>query len=376
MYNGSIEGTGPRYCPSIEDKIGRFADKTSHPIFLEPEGWRSGEVYVQGLSTSLPADVQDELVRTVAGLEHARITRYGYAVEYDAIAGSELLPTLACRRLPGLYMAGQINGTSGYEEAAGQGVVAGYNAAAWSLGHAELTLNRQNSYIGVMIDDLVSQTHTEPYRMLTSRAEYRLILRSDTADARMSALPAANLLLDDERRSDVQEETRQIETIQATLARTWLGANDRHKQAFEEAGLMAPGRSMTALDIARRPNVSLETVIVALRSLDMWPMGELSAMIMERAEIAVKYGSFIEKERIEADRHHRNENQLIPVGTDFTTVRGMRIEAAQKLNAAQPTTIGQAIRTAGVTPSDVGALLVHLTRTTARPKHTRQHIAS
>jgi tRNA uridine 5-carboxymethylaminomethyl modification enzyme len=362
MYNGSIEGTGPRYCPSIEDKIGRFADKTSHPLFLEPEGWRSNEVYVQGLSTSLPADVQDELVRTIGGLENARITRYGYAVEYDSIAGSELLPTLGCRRIPGLYMAGQINGTSGYEEAAGQGVVAGYNASNWAHQRDELVLNRQNSYIGVMIDDLVSQTHTEPYRMLTSRAEYRLILRSDTADERMSAIPEAKRLISDDRLSQVRIESQQIDEIQAQLSRTWLGLNDRHRVAFEAHGIEGPGRSMTAMDIARRPGVQIVDVIAALRNLNLWKLPDFPALTMERAEIAVKYGSFIEKERNEAARHRKSEHQPVPESIVFADITGMRIEAAQKLTAKRPTTVGQAIRTAGVTPSDIGALLVHLSR--------------
>jgi tRNA uridine 5-carboxymethylaminomethyl modification enzyme len=374
MYNGSIEGTGPRYCPSIEDKIGRFVDKTSHPLFLEPEGWRSNEVYVQGLSTSLPADVQDELVRTIEGLENARITRYGYAVEYDSIAGSELLPTLGCRRILGLYMAGQINGTSGYEEAAGQGVVAGYNASNWAHKRDELVLNRQNSYIGVMIDDLVSQTHTEPYRMLTSRAEYRLILRSDTADERMSTIPEAQHLISDDRREQVRNESQVIAAIQDQLSRTWLGLNDRHRAAFEAHGLEGPGRSMTAMDIARRPGVRIEHVIGALRDLDMWSLPEASALTMERAEIAVKYGSFIEKERNEAARHRKSEHQPVPDSLVFADVTGMRIEAAQKLTAKRPTTVGQAIRTAGVTPSDIGALLVHLARN-QEPRRRRERFA-
>jgi tRNA uridine 5-carboxymethylaminomethyl modification enzyme len=362
MYNGSIEGTGPRYCPSIEDKIGRFADKTSHPLFLEPEGWRSNEVYVQGLSTSLPADVQEELIRTIDGLENVRITRYGYAVEYDSIAGSELLPTLACRRIPGLYMAGQINGTSGYEEAAGQGVVAGYNASNWANERPQLVLNRQNSYIGVMIDDLVSQVHTEPYRMLTSRAEFRLILRSETADERMSSVAEATHLIDDRRRENVARESADIELIQGTLGRTWLGANDRHAAAFMAQGIDAPGRSMTALDIARRPGVTIRRTIDALRQLEMWPLPNFPDLTLSRAEIAVKYGSFIEKERNEAARHIRNEHHVVPDTVDFSAINGMRIEAAQKLTSNRPATVGQAIRTAGVTPSDIGALLVHLAK--------------
>jgi tRNA uridine 5-carboxymethylaminomethyl modification enzyme len=373
MYNGSIEGTGPRYCPSIEDKIGRFADKNSHPIFLEPEGWRSNEVYVQGLSTSLPADVQEELIRTIDGLEDVRITRYGYAVEYDSIAGSELLPTLGCRRIPGLYMAGQINGTSGYEEAAGQGVVAGYNASNWAYERPQLTLNRQNSYIGVMIDDLVSQAHTEPYRMLTSRAEYRLILRSETADERMSSLPEAHHLISPTRREHVAIETADINGIQETLGRTWLGVNDRHGAAFLAQGIDAPGRSMTGLDIARRPGVTLRRTIAALRQLEMWQLPDFSDLTLDRAEIAVKYGSFIEKERNEAARHIKNEHHVVPDTVDFASINGMRIEAAQKLSSNRPATIGQAIRTAGVTPSDIGALLVHLTK---QPQKTRQKTMS
>lgn len=362
MYNGSIEGTGPRYCPSIEDKIGRFADKTSHPLFLEPEGWRSNEVYVQGLSTSLPADVQDDLLRTISGLEEVRITRYGYAVEYDSVAGSELLPTLGCRRLPGLYMAGQINGTSGYEEAAGQGVVAGYNASSWALQKDPLVLNRQNSYIGVMIDDLVTQLHSEPYRMLTSRAEFRLLLRSDTADQRMTEIPEADALISSARREAVAVETHDLAIVQDRLNRAWLGVNDRHADAFEAQGMQPPTRSMTAEDIARRPGVAIRSVIAALKSIDAWKLPDYPALTIDRAEVAIKYGSFIEKERNEAARHIRNEHHEVPSDLDFADVQGLRIEAMQKLTRLRPATVGQAVRTAGVTPSDIGALLVHLSK--------------
>ncbi|MEJ7838379.1 MAG: tRNA uridine-5-carboxymethylaminomethyl(34) synthesis enzyme MnmG [Thermomicrobiales bacterium] len=362
MYNGSIEGTGPRYCPSIEDKIGRFADKTSHPLFLEPEGWRSNEVYVQGLSTSLPADVQDDLLRTIHGLKNVRITRYGYAVEYDSVAGSELLPTLGCRRLTGLYMAGQINGTSGYEEAAGQGVVAGYNAANWAMQRDPLVLNRQNSYIGVMIDDLVTQVHFEPYRMLTSRAEFRLILRSDTADQRMIAIPEADALITTNRRDAVAVESGDIATMQNRLSHAWLGVNDRHAAAFASQGIQPPARSMTAEDIARRPGVAIRSVIEAMKSIDAWKLPDFPGLTIDRAEVAIKYGSFIVKERNEAARHIRNEHQQVPANLDFADVQGLRIEAMQKLTLLRPSTVGQAVRTAGVTPSDIGALLVHLTK--------------
>jgi tRNA uridine 5-carboxymethylaminomethyl modification enzyme len=228
MYNGRIEGTGPRYCPSIEDKVGRFADKTSHPVFIEPEGWRSHEVYIQGLSTSLPADIQHDVVRSVKGLEQARITRYGYAVEYDALDATELLQTMECRKFAGLFMAGQVNGTSGYEEAGGQGIIAGANAAARVLGTEPLILGRTDAYIGVMIDDLVSSRLDEPYRMLSSRAEYRLILRSDTSDARLAGLAHSRGLIGAARAAAVRQESEGIHRIMTMLDRIWLGDNPRH----------------------------------------------------------------------------------------------------------------------------------------------------
>jgi len=362
MYNGSIEGTGPRYCPSIEDKVGRFADKSSHPIFIEPEGWRSHEVYVQGLSTSLPADIQEEVVRSVAGLEQARITRYGYAVEYDALDATELLPTMECRQVSGLYIAGQVNGTSGYEEAGGQGVVAGANAAARILGHDPLLLNRANSYIGVMIDDLVSIPLDEPYRMLTSRAEYRLILRADTADARLGAPAHALGLISNERAEAVASEKKQIEDIIAKLESAWLGDNPRHAEAMEREGLEPTRRSMTGLDLARRPHVSLETALRALAHVGLWTDEMPTGLVYERAEIAIRYGAFIEKEEREAARHQRSLTERLDPNLDYGQIRGLRTEAVQKLNASRPLTVGQAMRTAGVSPSDIGALLVHLTR--------------
>jgi tRNA uridine 5-carboxymethylaminomethyl modification enzyme len=362
MYNGSIEGTGPRYCPSIEDKVGRFADKESHPVFIEPEGWRSHEAYLQGLSTSLPSDIQEAVLRTIPGLERARITRYGYAVEYDALDPTELGPTLESRRVAGLFFAGQVNGTSGYEEAAGQGIVAGLNAGARAQGKRPWTPTRDSSYIGVMIDDLVTTTFTEPYRMLTSRAEYRLLLRADTADARLAGVAHDYGLIDDARTAAVANETAAIEATISALASAWLGANPRHLAALEAAGLQGTSRSLTALDVARRPHTRLGDVIDALASLGMWSGPVLSARELVRAGIAVQYGTFIEKERKEALRHRANETRAIPEGVDYGTIRGLRIEAVQRLTEARPMTVGQAARTAGVTPSDIGALLVHITR--------------
>lgn len=367
MYNGSIEGAGPRYCPSIEDKVGRFADKTSHPVFIEPEGWRSHEVYVQGLSTSLPADVQQRVVQSIVGLENARITRYGYAVEYDALDATELLQTLETRRIDGLFMAGQVNGTSGYEEAAGQGLIAGANAAAKALGKAELILTRTDGYIGVMIDDLTSQQFAEPYRMLTSRAEYRLILRSDTADARLAERAHEIGLIDDSRLQSVTSEQQEIQELQDKLSRIWLGDNDRHRAALESEGLTHAARSMTALDIARRPHVELPSVLKALIQLGMWTDPIPTGVTLERAQIAIRYGAFIDKEEREAERHRKAAEDRLDPDLDYALIRGLRIEAQQQLNAIKPLTIGQAQKTPGVTPGDISALLVHVSRSRANP---------
>ncbi len=362
MYNGSIEGTGPRYCPSIEDKVGRFADKTSHPVFIEPEGWRSHEVYVQGLSTSLPADIQHAVVTGIQGLESARITRYGYAVEYDALDATELRQTLESRKIAGLFMAGQVNGTSGYEEAAGQGLIAGANAGALALGLPELILSRTDGYIGVMIDDLTSQQFSEPYRMLTSRAEYRLILRADTADARLAERAAALGLIAETRRRDIASETAAVATIQQELAVIWLGDNPRHAAALAAEDLAPANRSMTALDLARRPRTRLDAVLRAMAALDLWHGTVPSGSLLDRMETAIAYSTFIEKEEREADRHRRAAEERLQADMDYFAVRGLRVEAQQRLDAARPLTISQAQRTPGVTPGDISALMVHLSR--------------
>jgi tRNA uridine 5-carboxymethylaminomethyl modification enzyme len=360
MYNGSIEGTGPRYCPSIEDKVGRFTDKSSHPIFIEPEGWMSGEAYIQGMSTSLPPDVQARVLRHIPGLEQGRITRFGYAVEYDALDATELTHGLECRQIGGLFFAGQVNGTSGYEEAAGQGIVAGANAGARVKALPCLSMGRSDGYIGVMIDDLVSLPFAEPYRMLTSRAEYRLVLRSDTADARLLAEATRLGLISAERAEEVMIENRIVNVALGQLATIWFGANPKHAAALEAEGIHPANRSLTALDIARRPHVSLNSVLSACVALGVFAAERPCGYALERAEIAAKYGSFIEKEEREVARHAASESQAIPSDLDFALVQGLRVEARQKLQAARPMTIGQATRTAGVTPTDVGALLVHL----------------
>ncbi|MBA2760061.1 MAG: tRNA uridine-5-carboxymethylaminomethyl(34) synthesis enzyme MnmG [Chloroflexia bacterium] len=366
MYNGSIEGTGPRYCPSIEDKVGRFADKSSHPIFIEPEGWRSHEVYIQGLSTSLPPDVQQAILPSISGLRDARITRYGYAVEYDAVDPTELTHALESTRVSGLFLAGQINGTSGYEEAGGQGIVAGINAAARIRGLPPLQLRREESYIGVMIDDLVTLAFEEPYRMLTSRAEYRLLLRTDTADQRMNPHAADYDVTSEQRQQEIDQEQRLMDAMMSQLATVWLGDNPRHAAALGGEGLEPARRSMTGLDLARRPGVELTSVLRALTHLSLWNNEIPSERMARRTEIAIRYGAFIDKEQREAERQLAAQEQVIPPGLDFASVVGLRVEAAQRLNERPPFTIAQARRTPGVTPSDIGALLVHLRRTSSR----------
>lgn len=360
MYNGAIEGTGPRYCPSIEDKVGRFVDKSSHPIFIEPEGWMSGEAYIQGMSTSLPPDVQADVLHRIPGLEDSRITRFGYAVEYDALDATDLTSALEYRQIGGLFFAGQVNGTSGYEEAAGQGIVAGANAGARVLSLPQLSMRRNDGYIGVMIDDLVSLSFDEPYRMLTSRAEYRLVLRSDTADARL--LPEASRLglISAERVDEVRIENNAVEKTLHQLATMWFGANPRHSTALQAVGIQPASRSLSALDLTRRPQVRLQAVLSACAALGMLGAERPAGYAVERVEIAAKYASFIEKEEREVARHAASDSEAIPSDLNFASVEGLRVEARQKLHAARPMTVGQARKTAGVTPTDVGALLVHL----------------
>ncbi len=360
MFNGSIDGVGPRYCPSIEDKVARFADKPSHPIFLEPEGWRTTEYYVQGLSTSLPTDVQESVLRSIPGLSRSHVTRYGYAVEYDALDPAELTPSLESRRVASLFLAGQVNGTSGYEEAAGQGVLAGVNAANRVRGRAAVVLRRDQAYLGVMVDDLVSKPFDEPYRMLTSRAEYRLLLRPETAGRRLSRLACSEGLIDSRRLREIEQETNEAVNLHAFFATRWFAPNPRHDAAFAASGLAPVSRSMDGAELLRRPEATVARLVAALAHLGDEEAFLPQAHVCRQIENDIKYGGFISKANREADRHRHLEDKLLPEEIDYLAVAGLRTEAREGLRRYQPQTLGQASRLAAVTPSDLAALLVHV----------------
>ncbi|HUG16048.1 MAG TPA: tRNA uridine-5-carboxymethylaminomethyl(34) synthesis enzyme MnmG [Thermomicrobiales bacterium] len=368
MFNGTIQGVGPRYCPSIEDKVMRFRNKDSHGLFLEPEGWRTTEVYVQGANTSLPHDVQQAFLRTIPALRDARVTRFGYAVEYDAIEPTELTPWFASKRVAGLFLAGQVNGTSGYEEAAGQGLMAGANAARYVAGQSPLTLRRDQGYIGVMADDLTTQEFVEPYRMLTSRAEHRLMLRSDNADDRLCDIAFDAGLIDADRARFVKQRREAQERLFDALRTTFLTPNDATAELFTRRLLPHVTRSMTAFDYTRRPDVSLGSLISAMSEGQpgFRPFSALDHETLEHAEIEVRYQSYVEKERQHISRVATMEHVPIPSAFKYDAVPGFRNEAREKLAHVRPSTVGQATRIPGVTPSDIAVLLVHLRRQAER----------
>lgn len=355
MYSGMIKGTGPRYCPSIEDKVVRFNDKPRHQIFLEPEGRNTQEVYVQGLSTSLPEDVQRDMLRTIPGLENVEMMRTGYAIEYDAIVPTQLWPTLETKKIKNLYTAGQINGTSGYEEAAGQGLMAGINAACRSLGKEEVILGRADAYIGVLIDDLVTKGTNEPYRLLTSRAEYRLLLRHDNADLRLTETGRKIGLIKEDRYERFTNKKLQIDQEKERLESIIIKPRPEVQELIRSIGGSELKDGIRASDLLRRPEMTYEHIHLIVPS-----EVELSDEITEQVEIQIKYEGYIEKSLQQVERMKKMENKKIPVDIDYDAISGIASEARQKLKDVRPLSMGQASRISGVNPADVSILLVYI----------------
>ncbi len=357
LYSGIIEGVGPRYCPSIEDKIVRFSHKETHQVFLEPEGWRTGEVYVQGMNTSLPEDVQLAMLRTIPALEHVEMVRVGYAVEYDAVPSDQITLSLETKAVERLFLAGQINGTSGYEEAAAQGIIAGINAALKARGQAPFILTRQEAYIGVLLDDLVTQPMKEPYRLHTSRAEHRLLLRQDNADLRLSHHGRALGLLDDARWEAVERKRAHIAEALGALDDVIFTSSQATEARAREVGLAPLGQRLTARELLRRP----ETRYWQIAALD----ARVPAIAEEAAtevELQIKYEGYIRQQERAVERVRRLEEMIIPDDADYAVIPNLRTEAREKLARVRPYTLGQAARVGGVTSADIAVLLVYLER--------------
>ncbi|MCM3618234.1 tRNA uridine-5-carboxymethylaminomethyl(34) synthesis enzyme MnmG [Sutcliffiella horikoshii] len=355
MYSGMIKGTGPRYCPSIEDKVVRFNDKPRHQIFLEPEGRNTQEVYVQGLSTSLPEDVQRKILSTIPGLENVQMMRAGYAIEYDSIVPTQLWPTLETKKVQNLYTAGQINGTSGYEEAAGQGIMAGINAGRRALDREDLILSRSDAYIGVLIDDLVTKGTNEPYRLLTSRAEYRLLLRHDNADLRLTDIGHEIGLISPERYERFTAKKQEIEMEKERLQSIIIKPNEKVQTIIREAGGSELKDGIRAADLLKRPEMTYQHIH------KMVPADkDISPDVAEQVEIQVKYEGYIQKSLQQVDRLKKMENKKIPENIDYDDIHGLANEARQKLKEVRPLSVAQASRISGVNPADVSILLVYL----------------
>ena len=359
LFSGMIEGTGPRYCPSIEDKVVKFADKNRHQVFVEPEGLETNEMYIGGMSTSLPEDVQFAMYRTVPGLENVRIVRNGYAIEYDCIDARQLLPSLEFRNVEGLFSGGQFNGSSGYEEAAGQGLVAGINAARKLQGKEPVILDRSQAYIGVLIDDLVTKESHEPYRMMTSRAEYRLLLRQDNADKRLTKIGYEVGLISEERyqRYLLKEEIINSEIERLTHAN--IGANEKVQNLLKEYGSTPLSSGSTLAEIIRRPELSYKCVEPIDPKRPDFP-ADLAEEIMDQIDIAIKYDGYIKRQEKQVEQFKKLEKKKIPANIDYDQVKSLRIEAVQKLKEYRPVSIGQASRISGVSPADISVLLVYL----------------
>lgn len=355
LFSGMIEGTGPRYCPSIEDKIVKFADKDRHQVFIEPEGEYTNEMYIGGMSSSLPEDVQYEMYRSVPGLEHAKITRNAYAIEYDCIDARQLYPTLEFRTVEGLYSGGQFNGSSGYEEAAAQGLIAGINAAQKIQGKEQLVLDRSQAYIGVLIDDLVTKESHEPYRMMTSRAEYRLLLRQDNADQRLTKIGHEIGLISDERYEKLLEKERQIASEIERVEHTNVGTNEKVQKLLQKYGSTPLSSGSTIAELIRRPELSYE----ALAPIDP-QRPDVSRETAEQVNINIKYDGYIKRQMRQVEQFKKMEKKKIPADLDYDQVKSLRIEAVQKLKEQRPVSIGQASRISGVSPADISVLLVYL----------------
>lgn len=357
MFSGVIKGVGPRYCPSIEDKIVRFADKDRHQVFLEPEGRDTDEWYLDGLSTSMPEEIQQKIVHSVKGLENAELMRPGYAIEYDVVAPYQLHPTLETKLVKNLYTAGQTNGTSGYEEAAGQGLIAGINAGLRALGKEPFVLKRSDAYIGVMIDDLVTKGTKEPYRLLTSRAEYRLLLRHDNADFRLMRKGHEIGLVSDERYQKMEDKKQQVEAEIARLKNEKLKPNDEAVNAFIQAhGDNALKDAVSAADFIKRPYVDYATLLKFIPA----PAKKLDRHVIEQVEIQLKYAGYIKKEEQKVARLKRMESKRIPANIDYKKIDGLATEGRQKLEKIRPETLAQASRISGVNPADLAILSVYI----------------
>ena len=354
LYGGLIKGTGPRYCPSIEDKVVRFSDKERHQLFLEPEGADTNEIYVQGLSTSLPHDVQKAMYRTIKGLENCEIMRYAYAIEYDCIDSLDLYPTLEYKKIEGLYTAGQINGTSGYEEAAAQGLVAGINASLKMRGEPPLILSRDDGYIGVLIDDLVTKGTNEPYRMMTSRAEYRIVLRQDNPDFRLTEKGREAGLVSDERYAVYLSRKEQYE--KATAVMNELVKPKQAQELLDKYGFGKLNSGITRADLVRRA-IPLSEIKEALGGFD-----EISKDVLDIVEIDAKYQGYLQKGLEQIEKAKKLEEKLLPEDIDYLSIKGLRIEAQQKLDKIRPKNLGQAGRISGVSPADIAVLMVYLSK--------------
>ena len=359
LYSGMIEGTGPRYCPSIEDKVVKFSDKKRHQVFLEPEGLETDEMYIGGMSSSLPEDVQYAMYRSVPGLEHVKIVRNAYAIEYDCIDARQLKPSLEFRKISGLFSAGQFNGSSGYEEAAAQGLVAGINAARKLQGKDPMVLDRSEAYIGVLIDDLVTKESHEPYRMMTSRAEYRLLLRQDNADQRLTEKGYEVGLIEEERYQRLKEKERLIEEEIRRLKNTHVGTSEKVQELLKSYDSTPLNSGTSLAELIRRPELSYEAVKEIDVTRPELPK-DLAAEVEEQVDISLKYDGYIQRQKRQVEQFKKMESKKIPEDIDYDAVNSLRIEAVQKLKEYRPVSIGQASRISGVSPADISVLLVYL----------------